>query len=147
MPEPYDKFSDPFAPPREPCEVECLHCQQTYESWQIEWRDMPGTPIEGAWCCPTAGCDGVGFGFDILPTDPNYRSENGGWSMCEDEDEEDEDDQEMSVDVFDADALWIDPRKTRPRKHGDTPQPPYSQMPPGLGKALDGDFADDDIPF
>src|SRR5438552_1727941 len=27
--------------------------------------------VEGFWCCPVPGCSGTGFGFDILPVDPN----------------------------------------------------------------------------
>ena len=33
----------------------------------------------GFWCCPVPGCGGTDFGFDILPVDPNYRDERGGW--------------------------------------------------------------------
>ena len=39
----------------------------------------------GFWCCPTPGCDGKGFGFDILPTDPTYQDENGGWINFDDD--------------------------------------------------------------
>ncbi len=31
------------------------------------------------------GCDGIGFGFDLLPTDPDYQDEHGGWIHDEDE--------------------------------------------------------------
>lgn len=73
--------ADPFAPPEISTEVCCIHCGETYDSWQIEWRveaDQEGKE-RGFWCCPVAGCDGVGFGFDILPTDPSYCDEHGGW--------------------------------------------------------------------
>ena len=87
-----DPDGDPFRPPAVPVEVNCLHCNRDYESYLIEWReevDANGRP-SGFWCCPTPGCDGIGFGFDILPTDPDYRDERGGWFSCDDEDEEEE---------------------------------------------------------
>jgi putative addiction module component (TIGR02574 family) len=86
--------ADPFRPPAVPTQVSCLHCGQEYDSYLIEWRVEPradGTP-QGFWCCPTPGCDGLGFGFDILPTDPNYQDERGGWVHDDEEDEEREED-------------------------------------------------------
>jgi len=85
-----DRNADPFRPPEVSIEVHCLHCDREYDSYLIEWREQPdasGRP-SGFWCCPTPGCNGLGFGFDILPTDPNYRDERGGW-CCDDEDDED----------------------------------------------------------
>lgn len=87
-----DPNSDPFKPPAIPTEVQCLHCGREYESYLIEWRieeDPDGRP-QGAWCCPTPGCEGTGFGFDILPTDPEYIGEDGEamW-VFDDEEEED----------------------------------------------------------
>jgi hypothetical protein len=75
-----DPDSDPFAPPEISTEVFCIHCGETYDSWQIEWRVQTcadGTE-RGFWCCPIPDCDGMGFGCDILPIDPNYRDERGG---------------------------------------------------------------------
>jgi hypothetical protein len=94
MPEddPLDPSTDPFHPPAIPTLVGCLHCGQAYESYQIEWRvetDADGKP-HGFWCCPVTGCSGRGFGFDILPLDPHYRDERGGW-IQDDEGTEDED--------------------------------------------------------
>jgi len=93
-----DPDSDPFKPPAAPTEVHCLHCGKEYESYLIEWRietGADGAPC-GFWCCPTPGCDGRGFGFDILPTDPRYRDERGGWVWDDEDgngdDEYDEDD-------------------------------------------------------
>jgi hypothetical protein len=98
---PSDPETDPFRPPAIPTEVGCLHCGQEYESYLIEWRvetDSDGKE-DGFWCCPTAGCDGKGFGFDILPTDPTYQDEG-------DEDDEENDDEfseaETDDDVFDG---------------------------------------------
>jgi hypothetical protein len=100
---------DIFRPPTVPIEVGCLHCQQTYESYLIEWREFinhDGSKI-GFWCCPMPDCDGKGFGFDIFPTDPHYRREEDGELMwCGGEEEngaaasdselEEEDDESMS---------------------------------------------------
>lgn len=100
---------DPFGPPRENTEVGCLHCGEVYESYQIEWREEtdPTSTFDGHWCCPTPGCDACGFGFDILPTDPDYHDENGGW-VHDDEEEFDEE--------------WVE----------DDPLPPNDQPPPKL---------------
>jgi hypothetical protein len=90
--DPLDPTNDPFGPPEVPVEVECLHCGEQYQSNLIEWRienDADGRP-HGFWCCPTPGCGGMGFGFDILPTDPEYQDENGGWVDCDDEDDEED---------------------------------------------------------
>lgn len=97
----------PFGPPKENTEVGCLHCRRVYDSYLIELRDGAGPGGEPAWCCPTPGCNGLGFGFDILPTDPNYRDENGGWSFTDDGDE-------------DEDGEWDDlPPPPGPRPPGD----------------------------
>jgi hypothetical protein len=81
----------PFGPPRENTEVGCLHCREVYDSYRIELRGGAGPGGEPAWCCPTPGCGGLGFGFDILPTDPTYRDENGGWVYDDEESDEFED--------------------------------------------------------
>ena len=64
--------------------VSCLHCGEEFDSYLIEWREEAGDngSAMGFWCCPTPGCDGKGFGFDIFPIDPDYRDENGDkmWS-------------------------------------------------------------------
>ena len=151
--------NDPFSPPAVPCEVQCIHCGETYDSWQIVWRETPDEgALRGTWCCPTNGCDGVGFGFDIFPTDPTWADENGDQFIvhfddddgeAEDEEEEDEDTLAPSnVDEFDADAFWIDFELLRPRALGNTPQPPFDSSPPSkLFESLDTDGSDDDIPF
>jgi hypothetical protein len=93
---PLDPETDPFRPPAIPTLVSCLHCGQEYESYRIEWRIVQGTggKEHGFWCCPIPGCDGKGFGFDILPVDPTYRDERGGWITDESEDEEDEEEED-----------------------------------------------------
>jgi hypothetical protein len=172
MSESYDKFKDPFAPPKVPCVVCCIHCGSTYDSWRIIWRDMPGEAIEGAWCCPIPGCDGIGFRFDIHPVDPKWESEHGGdsplnadfdeddcdetWSFDEDDEESEDDEFEsfdetpqftIPIDEFEADALWIDPERITPRVTGNTPQPPFDRAPYGHASSSDMPFKDDDIPF
>jgi hypothetical protein len=90
--DPLDPDRDPFKPPADPTEVACLHCGEAYDSSLIEWR--VGTAADGSWhgfwCCPTPGCGGRGFGFDLLPTDPKYQDENGGWVWVHEDDEPDE---------------------------------------------------------
>ena len=89
-----DPGYEAFAPPQVAIEVECVHCGQIYDSSQI--RFVPGAGPdgkEGAWCCPTIGCDGLGFLFDIWPTDPEWTDEHGN-RVCffDDEEEADEED-------------------------------------------------------
>ncbi len=43
--------------------VECLHCGERYRSDSIRYILRYG---DNLWWCPTDGCDGAGFGFDIL---------------------------------------------------------------------------------
>jgi hypothetical protein len=128
---PLDPSGDPFGPPEVSCEVECLHCGQQYESYLIEWRVLTNADGQqhGFWCCPTPGCDGMGFGFDILPTDHNYRDERGGW-VCDDEDD---------YDFDEADFI-----------EGSSSDGPSSQPKPsgnGNGRPKFVDPQDDDIPF
>jgi len=75
---------DPFRPPAIPTRVHCIHCGQEYESDLIHWAEVMGGK-SGFWRCPVPGCDGAGFGFDIFPTDPEYRDEHGNLMYCEDD--------------------------------------------------------------
>jgi len=86
--DPLDPQADPFKPPAIPIEVQCVHCGREFDSYLMVWRVETGADGAqcGFWCCPTPGCEGHGFGFDVLPTDPEYRDENGGW-VWDDEDE------------------------------------------------------------
>ncbi|HKQ49055.1 MAG TPA: hypothetical protein VJZ71_13375 [Phycisphaerae bacterium] len=86
-----DSESDPFHPPKVPVRVQCIHCDPEYVSDQIEWVVMETAEgPQGFWCCPMPGCDGKSFGFDIFPTDPQYRDEHGNLMWHEDEEPEDE---------------------------------------------------------
>jgi len=88
--DPLDADSDPFRPPALSTMVGCLHCQEVYDSYQIEWRvfTLDNGDLHGFWCCPTEGCDGRGFCFDILPLDRDYVGEDGEKVWIEDADEE-----------------------------------------------------------
>ena len=111
-----DPDADPFRPPEIPTEVHCLHCDEEYDSYRIEWREEVGADgqLHGFWCCPTPGCDGKGFGFDILPTDPTYRDERGGWVAFDDDDEFDDEDEQFDDELDeefdeDFDECGLDP--------------------------------------
>ena len=99
--------TDPFRPPDVPTEVSCLHCQQEYESYLIQWvQETVDGKMQGFWCCPTPDCDGKGFGFDIFPTDPDWCDENGQHMWADDDDDEsDEDLLDDDDDEFDTDTL------------------------------------------
>ncbi len=91
---------DPFRPPTVPVIVHCLHCDQEYESYLIHWVDeTTESDAPGFWWCPTPGCDGKGFGFDIFPVDPDYRDEQGNLMWVEDDDDEDYDEADECVDL------------------------------------------------
>lgn len=106
--QPRDPSSDPYAPPAVPCEVRCAHCGHFYDSWQIIWRALDGES-EAAWCCPTPGCDGVGFGYDIFPTDPEWIDENGNKLFVSDADLGEDPDDEDFVAFLDDDEEDDDP--------------------------------------
>ena len=77
--DPLDPESDHFRPPSIPTLVGCLHCQEEYDSYLMVWRvrtDAHDKPA-GFWCCPTEGCGGIGFGFDIHPVDEDYIDPDG----------------------------------------------------------------------
>ena len=117
---------DPFRPPTVPVIVHCLHCDQEYESYLIHWvEDAIESDSPGFWCCPTPGCDGKGFGFDIFPVDPDYRDENGNLMWMEDDDDEEYDEVDERVDrELEAEDWEVDAGR----------QPP-------------GEDAEDDIPW
>ncbi len=88
-----DPNSDPFHPPTVPVEVHCIHCGQEYESYLIHWEEFDTeSGRQGFWCCPTPGCDGKGFGFDIFPTDPDYVDEHGNKMWHDDEEDAESED-------------------------------------------------------
>jgi hypothetical protein len=80
--------SDCFAPPAEPCECYCLHCNRVFMSDGIWFQKVTNAHdgFDGFWMCPTPNCGGAGFTFDIFPTDPAHPA-NQGWDCSEDEEE------------------------------------------------------------
>jgi len=156
---------DAFPPPEIPIEVFCLHCHESYDSYLIEFRLGAGPDgIEGAWCCPTPECDGVGFCFDIWPTDPDWRDENGEkvCSFTDDEDEDEDFGEEYDLDAESEEGLAAEleddfpfgpssPEATPPSHEGRTETGTGNGKPPKRGGAtepLDSDgFNEDDIPF
>jgi hypothetical protein len=86
-------------------EVHCLHCGREYDSYLIWWdEELIDGKRSGFWRCPTPGCSGAGFGFDIWPVDPEYRDEDGELIWCDDEDNDEayeEDDEGLDADPHD----------------------------------------------
>ena len=82
--------NDCFAPPTEPCECYCLHCERVFSSdgiWFQRFINKRDGDLDGVWLCPTNNCDGAGFTFDIFPTDPEHPA-NAGWVECDEDEEE-----------------------------------------------------------
>lgn len=77
-PEPHE---DDDRPPDQPTPVRCERCGQHYSSadmvWWVEQHDDPHAWRDFGWRCPTPDCNGMGFGLDIRPTDPNYIDQLG----------------------------------------------------------------------
>ena len=89
---------DCFAPPCEPCECHCLHCDRVFTSDHMWFQRIIGDKdFDGFWMCPTPNCDGAGFTFDIFPTDPDHPA-NAGWVDGDDFDEEGYDEQGNCID-------------------------------------------------
>jgi hypothetical protein len=93
---------DCFAPPTEPCECYCLHCNRVFSSDEIWLQRVIGgrDGFEGYWMCPTPNCGGAGFTFDIFPTDPAHPA-NAGWYY--------DDDDDYGEDAFDEQGNYIEP--------------------------------------
>jgi hypothetical protein len=121
-----DRGGDPFGPPAIPTLVACLHCGDEYESYLIERRrdrDSDGR-MRWWWCCPTPGCGGRGFGFDILPIDQDWTDEEGNRMWVDDDDDDEEGEFDLGLDDDDDDD--DPPDWNRPRKGGDDDHPiPY----------------------
>lgn len=86
QPGPRTPETDSFRPPRNNCIVVCLHCRQQYDSYKMQWLEVPtkSGATEGFWFCGTPGCSGKGFNCDIFPIDPNWEDDEdrgfvGGW--------------------------------------------------------------------
>src|SRR5437667_7719451 len=92
---PFDPMDDPMAPPRDPCECWCLHCERTFMSSEMWFQRVIGDKhgFPGFWMCPTPNCDGAGFTFDIFPTDQSHPA-NAGWHDDDDDDDAELDEEE-----------------------------------------------------
>ena len=140
---------DHFAPPNTAVLVGCLHCREIYESYLIWFDESRGGPKttdgrEGFWTCPTEGCGGIGFTFDIWPVDPDYLDEETGEPLWTDDGSEDDDEDDWDENP----EAWIENEKSWP---GDPPPggaPPRTRppRPDGPGPTAD-DFDDDDVPW
>jgi len=102
-----DKKSDCFAPPAEPCECYCLHCNRVFMSDGIWFQKVINSRdgFNGFWMCPTPNCSGAGFTFDIFPTDPNHPA-NEGWVEFDDDEEaffDEDEDEESESEEYDPD--------------------------------------------
>ena len=65
-------YTDPFAPyPKSNVLMECLLCGSKFEERLITWRKLKH---DWLWCCPQAGCDGTGIGYDIFPVKQRRRA-------------------------------------------------------------------------
>lgn len=64
---PREASEDVFGPPLEPVEVRCLHCGRRFVSSEMVWDRRGADWGPEFWHCPTQGCAGAGFGFDIFP--------------------------------------------------------------------------------
>ncbi len=93
---PKEALEDPFRPPLVPCAVRCLHCNMEYSSSEIAWRSNPDGG--GFWCCPTDGCGGMGFNFDIFPLDSDL------WEQDDEDEDEDDIEIEPEEDLLDVEA-------------------------------------------
>jgi hypothetical protein len=100
--EEYDEYSDPMAPPKEPVECWCLHCNRVFMSDQMWFQRVINDPqgFNGFWMCPTNNCDGAGFCFDIFPTDPDHPA-NAGWHDSEDDEGAEFDEDETDAGEWD----------------------------------------------
>lgn len=122
-----DPPRDDFAPPDEPCECYCLHCNRVFMSDRIWFQKVINSrdAFDGLWMCPTPNCDGTGFSFDIFPTDPSHPV-NQGWHD-DDDDDDDEADPADGSQGADTSAEW------------DPEEPRYAELDEEYGEEGDAD--------
>jgi len=120
-----DPDADGFKPPAEPIEVGCLHCGQVFMSDQMRYvvsLDPDGQEM-GFWCCPDPACDGKGFLFDLYPTDPQWRDEEGNLVWSDDDDEENWEEDQDDEDEFEESPGFEPPRDWTPETDRDDDVP------------------------
>jgi hypothetical protein len=110
--------NDCFRPPEIPTQVYCLHCHSEFDSYLMQWVEDATYGNGGYWACPTPGCDGKGFTFDVWPTDPEWTDEEGNKVAFLDDRPDTEEDQfaaaddwiddEVEADVLDEDLIGDD---------------------------------------
>ena len=72
----FDSDNDPYRPPDIPIMVVCAQCGKEFDSYLMQWQEVViQDEAVGFWACPTEGCEGSGFGIDIIPLDPDYGKE------------------------------------------------------------------------
>ena len=145
-----DPQRDPFKPPAIPTEVFCMHCHQEYDSYLMHWEqevDADGRK-HGFWCCPTPGCDGRGFGFDILPTDQEWTNEDGQRMWCNDESDDEE--SEIWEYIYSGETPRLIDPQAEPTPDEDDPdlvQCAFDEFGEPIDEYDDRDESDDDEPF
>jgi hypothetical protein len=78
-PREYPDNFDRLRPPTLATLVKCERCGYEYESNRIE-EQREGEEGRPPWCCPTPGCTGGGFGFNIFPVNRQFHNEEGDWA-------------------------------------------------------------------
>ena len=155
------RYDDPFRPPEIPILVHCIHCDEEYDSFRIQWEEEVGPDgrLHGFWSCPIEDCDGRGYGFDIFPVDADHYDQRGGWvGDEEDEDEqpwtsgwgeaEDDDQQPWTEEFFLDDDVeaWESGEFGSAETEGGRQEGPTGKGGNPAGRADDDDW-DDDVPF
>lgn len=131
---------DCFAPPKDPVECYCLHCQLTFMSDKIWFQRIIGRDegeLDGFWMCPTNNCSGAGFTFDIFPTDPDHPA-NSGWIDDDEDDYDPEEDEELEE--FNPDDVG---GPDEPAAEYDPDESKYRQLDAEMGDA-ENDIAEGD---
>ncbi|HWP39915.1 MAG TPA: hypothetical protein VNL70_03235 [Tepidisphaeraceae bacterium] len=128
--------------------VFCLHCRRNYDSSLIRWVVDRDYPSGGYWACPTEGCDGKGFTFDIWPADPQWPDQTARSALVDDESDDDDasdpllDDRET---LSDTDTAAIGLAQEWSEEHLDQEAAPLADDV-AADASLDADSASEDHP-
>jgi hypothetical protein len=135
---------DCFAPPKDPVECYCLHCQRTFMSDQMWFQRIIGRgkgELDGFWMCPTNNCSGAGFTFDIFPTDPTHPA-NSGWTYFDTDDDDEEYDPDLDEDLAELNPDDVGNTEQSSAEYDPT-ESKYKQLDAEMGDAED-DIAEGD---